>query len=805
MKQAHVDHQIIDAGLAIIPCKGKVATLKDWPNIKKLPKVEKGSNYGVCCGERNGIYVVDCDILKEKDDPSKFASGVEILKRMFSSREPDEWPDTPIVKTPTGGYHIYFKYEKERFHKQGTNLINIKIKEDDKWVLKKAKIDARSDNGYVLGPGSIHPDVHKRYTWMEGHSLEDFEPHPMPEYLEKALAGETNIVLVSESEFKSESRDIKKHVKTAELIDDDRDQAVPLDLLRQIVMGLSPTRADSRDDWMKVLFAIHTCTAGSNAGLVLAIEFSQQSSKFKGEDDVQSMMTQGRGSIKVGSLWFFLKQDNPDLFNALYKEHRAKIAADIHFRNYDSLAVRARYSTLTCAELLEFFKACIVKIDNYGTPLWMTKNSRFDDYTKEYHTYWELIGSNPFRGDNDMDFIYKKEVEGKMKEFKTSFSRMLKLEANMPGFPRHDRVDFIPYLHRKDVFYDEREVFNLFSGFAYDFDPDYKIDEAVLAPALEHMKNIICNGEDEVWEYMRKYFAHMFQRPFESPEVAIVISSIEGTGKTIFLKLVQKAMGRRLFTEFSKAADIVRKFNKQIEGKIMVVGYESKDYNDKLDMEKLKSMISDGVVSIEPKGVDAYSINYTARHFIICNSKSPLNIPLTERRICAIQIDDDKLRDLDFYSDLAKKFENPVLIKSFFHYFAGMDISGFNPRKFPETKFRKVMKTKSLPQPHRFIKDVLEERMELRGLCKQKSGIEVIPTKSLYNSFNDWRTENGETSSTTLNNFKEKLSVLNIEEETKRRQIDGHRVNCYVFDKDLWSKKLSGILAAEADSELDDE
>jgi hypothetical protein len=80
--------------------------------------------------------------------------------------------ETRTVKTPGGGYHFYF------LRPDNVRLPNIP---------KKAKkgFELKSDNQYLLAPGSIHPDTHTEYELIK-----DIEPQPMPDWLVKlALEG----------------------------------------------------------------------------------------------------------------------------------------------------------------------------------------------------------------------------------------------------------------------------------------------------------------------------------------------------------------------------------------------------------------------------------------------------------------------------------------------------------------------------------------------------------------------------------------------------------------------------------------
>jgi hypothetical protein len=133
------------AGFSVIPLlpKGKTPLI-EWKcyqaerasqkQIQEWWKRWPDANIGIVTGKISGIVVVDIDIPDKKD-------GVLLLA------------DTSfIVRTGSGGYHLYYLYPK------GHEYIPSKARIDD-------GVDVRADGGYVVAPGSIHPNG-GRYEWI---------------------------------------------------------------------------------------------------------------------------------------------------------------------------------------------------------------------------------------------------------------------------------------------------------------------------------------------------------------------------------------------------------------------------------------------------------------------------------------------------------------------------------------------------------------------------------------------------------------------------------------------------------------
>lgn len=95
----------------------------DIEQIKKWFS-ETNNNIGICTGD--GLAVIDVDVKQS-------SKGKELIQNNLSN-----FPNTHIVKTPSGGYHLYYKVDRS---------IKNRVRIYD-------EIDIHGENGYVVGEGS---------------------------------------------------------------------------------------------------------------------------------------------------------------------------------------------------------------------------------------------------------------------------------------------------------------------------------------------------------------------------------------------------------------------------------------------------------------------------------------------------------------------------------------------------------------------------------------------------------------------------------------------------------------------------
>jgi P4 family phage/plasmid primase-like protien len=107
--------------------------------------------------------------------------------------------------------------------------------------------------------------------------------------------------------------------------------------LKQIIHFLDPKRADDRNDWMSVGWAIFNITRGSDEGLDIWMEFSRLSPKFNEARCIYEWTNmEDRKKITLGTLKYFAKQDNPDkYYRHLSEENRQNMRVDLKTSHYE--------------------------------------------------------------------------------------------------------------------------------------------------------------------------------------------------------------------------------------------------------------------------------------------------------------------------------------------------------------------------------------------------------------------------------------------------------------------------------------
>ncbi len=156
-------HALTRLHFVLMPLVGKRPIISNWNHLKSTPsdmKVFSERNVGVITGKISGITVLDIDVKEQ---------GMAAWQRLSKSFPMIE---TPCVRTPSGGLHIYFKYNK-------------KLKSFSRFSLRGNRIGwdlLNDDRQAVLPPSRIEK---KKYRWII--SPETTQLSRMPKWLEDYL------------------------------------------------------------------------------------------------------------------------------------------------------------------------------------------------------------------------------------------------------------------------------------------------------------------------------------------------------------------------------------------------------------------------------------------------------------------------------------------------------------------------------------------------------------------------------------------------------------------------------------------
>ncbi|CAG8601862.1 3268_t:CDS:2 [Funneliformis caledonium] len=213
----------------------------------------------------------------------------------------------------------------------------------------------------------------------------------------------------------------------------------------------------------------------------------------------------------------------------------------------------------------------------------------------------------------------------------------------------------------------DTDFFNLFLRFLAK--PAPKINKEIMDPILWHTLNIISDGNVKLYEYLW--------------------DCLETISPLCYIR----------FRENSEH------FNSAIQAQKLIVMNETGMFSG--DWHRfnghLKSLITEGIVTIERKGLESKRINDFAGYIITSNQDALIKIDIRDSRIVCYDISLCCRDNTAYFKRLRNVFNHPDASGVVMKYLLSRDISDFEPQEIPATKMKSDIMRDQLSTSIRFI------------------------------------------------------------------------------------------------------
>lgn len=198
-----------------------------------------------------------------------------------------------------------------------------------------------------------------------------------------------------------------------------------------------------------------------------------------------------------------------------------------------------------------------------------------------------------------------------------------------------------------------------------------------------HIRDVICAGNETLYRFVRKWLAHMMQKPTKLPETALVLRGEQGTGKGRFVKWIGELVAPH-FIAVHQAEHLLGKFNGHQANKLLVFADEALWGGDKRQEGALKALVTEAQVNIEAKGVDVIRMPSYRRFIFASNNDWVVARDHDDRRFLVLDVADSQKENEDYFKAIDTQMQGGGL-EALLHDLQREDLTGFNPRKLPRT------------------------------------------------------------------------------------------------------------------------
>ncbi|GMF44048.1 unnamed protein product [Phytophthora lilii] len=96
----------------------------------------------------------------------------------------------------------------------------------------------------------------------------------------------------------------------------------------------------------------------------------------------------------------------------------------------------------------------------------------------------------------------------------------------------YKRVILTPFGVKENNREEARNNLNLFPGFMQKHDKDFIINMDVVDVWLQHINNVLCNNNEQIYKYLLKYFTNLLLNPSKKSGALIIIKGLQGKNST---------------------------------------------------------------------------------------------------------------------------------------------------------------------------------------------------------------------------------------------------------------------------------
>lgn len=229
-----------------------------------------------------------------------------------------------------------------------------------------------------------------------------------------------------------------------------------------------------------------------------------------------------------------------------------------------------------------------------------------------------------------------------------------------------------------------------------------------------HVRDVICGGDDGVFEWLLDWCAAMFQAPGRPAKTAIVLMGGHGTGKGLFVhNMLGESLDGQHYVHVYDRKAIYGDFNDALSGRVLTFIDEATWGGDKRDAGILKGLITEKTISISRKFLPRVTEPSMQHVMIASNEEWPVGADGDDRRLCVLKVANPRANKAEYFDPLFAQLENGGRA-AMLHELLARPITR-NLNEPPRTRARVLLKIRSLDRQYAWWFDRLWQGSALRG------------------------------------------------------------------------------------------
>ena len=218
---------------------------------------------------------------------------------------------------------------------------------------------------------------------------------------------------------------------------------------------------------------------------------------------------------------------------------------------------------------------------------------------------------------------------------------------------------------------------------------------------LELVKNI---GGAEQQQYILNWLAHLIQKPFDLPGVALIITGLKGCGKdTLFDFIMQYVIGSSYSHKYASNDQFFDRYDANRMNKFLCKLEEANRTICMRNADTLKALVTSDICSINPKCQKAITVPNYNRFVFTTNGGCPVEMKDGERRFVIAACSPIKVGNMAFWTKVRAELFTEAAGAAVGDLLNSLDISDFDVRKLPVDAFQQAIVESEISSEMNFI------------------------------------------------------------------------------------------------------
>jgi hypothetical protein len=205
--------------------------------------------------------------------------------------------------------------------------------------------------------------------------------------------------------------------------------------------------------------------------------------------------------------------------------------------------------------------------------------------------------------------------------------------------------------------------------------------QGVWSIIYDHILHVIADGDQEKANYILDWCAHMVQRPWEKPGVALVLIGKQGTGKSLLTHIVMRVVGGQNTLITADGKRLFAQFNWHLADKVLIGAEEAFFAENRELSDQLKHLLTGDEIEVEHKFGQRMSIKSLHRMIMTSNHANVIEMSDDERRFFVCDVSDIRRGDETYFAPLWRlaNGEDDATLAAFMHELTRRDITNWRP------------------------------------------------------------------------------------------------------------------------------